>query len=129
MGRYIKTLWKKALDVNGRCSRRTFWYTLMYNVLIELSLTGTGFLLYTIANNQDANTVSYIGMAVFFTGVFYDCVSNVACVSMAVRRLHDRNMKGYFLILMMFPAVQLFVLVMLLSGSKDAGNRWGNETD
>ena len=127
--KYLKIYWKKALDVEGRCSRRTFWMTALINACIEGICIGGGLLVRLLGAGANNDTVMVAGTVVIFIGIAYSALSAPAGICMAIRRLHDRNIPGILVILIAFPAVQLFVLAMLIAGPKDAGNRWGLQSD
>ncbi len=127
--KYLAIYWKKAMNIEGRCSRRTFWMTVLINACIEGGFVGIGLILRILGTGANDDKTMIFGTALIFIGLIYSVCCSVPGISMGVRRLHDRNMVGWFMFLIMFPAVQIFILAMFILGPKDAGNRWGLTSD
>lgn len=127
--KYLKIYWKKAMNIEGRCSRRTFWMTALINACIEFGFIGIGLIVRISGEGLNNDTVMIAGTVAIFIGLIYSLVTVVPGISMGVRRLHDRNMVGWLMFLIVFPAVQFFVVAMFIGGPKDAGNRWGLNAD
>ena len=98
----------RYFDFEGRSSRAEFWHWQLFRVLLFLSLT---FL----------ETVLFSGLN--FT---FNLFLLIPEISVSIRRLHDWDKSGWFLLLNLIPFVgQLIVFVfMCLNGTVDA-NRFG----
>jgi uncharacterized membrane protein YhaH (DUF805 family) len=110
----IKTCFKKCFDYKGRASRSEFWwFWLFYIIIMNI------FNIIVRARFQE-NTGFYI--FVISCGVIILAIL-LALVSAFVRRLHDTNRSGWWLLLWIFIMAlflitakkQLFVLSIILS--------------
>lgn len=98
--------------------RRTFWLTwlslFITNTLLVLLLFGMG----AIGGENS------IGLVVLLAVLFW--VYNVLlAISMQVRRLHDINKSGAFVLLHLVPFGSLVLLIFFLSDSAPGTNQYG----
>jgi uncharacterized membrane protein YhaH (DUF805 family) len=97
-------------DIRGRLSRGGFW---LQTILIWIAYSLTNTLLNPIFGNIAA--------------WFFSLVVIFALATLAIRRLHDRNLSGIWLLIILVPiagAVWLFWQLACRKGLHDS-NRWG----
>jgi uncharacterized membrane protein YhaH (DUF805 family) len=102
---------------DGRVSRSTYWlkfmlpYTIIYIVLAVLDV-----------NNGSFDPAVGFGD---YSGLF-TLVGLIPSLAMGIKRCHDRNRTGWFLLVSLIPLINLWVLVELwfLKGTEGA-NRYG----
>ena len=115
---------RKALynysDFAGRAHRTEFWFFMLFYILLVI-----------VASFVDGmlNTVFWGGSLGLFSGLV-QLVLVVPYLAVAVRRLHDTNRSGWWLLLHFVPLLGLVLLVFYLlegtPGSNDYGpNPWG----
>jgi len=109
----------KLTDFSGRASRAEFWkFYLSFIVLFFLIAFGI-LVLIVIANpnisDGSLDVISY-GLAIP-AGLF--------TLSATVRRLHDINKSGWFVLLSIIPFIGLIILIMLLFPSDKGKNKYG----
>jgi len=112
---YIKVL-KQYTDFTGRARRKEYWFFTLFNVLISLALG--------IMDNA-LGTYS----AEFHTGLLegiYSLAVFVPGLSVTVRRLHDTNRSGWWLLIALIPLLgwALLLVFMILDGTPGE-NRFG----
>ena len=112
---YIKVL-KQYTDFYGRARRREYWMFVLFNVLISLALG--------IIDNV-IGTYS----AEMHTGLFegiYSLAVLVPSLAVTVRRLHDTNRSGWWLLISLIPFLgwALLLVFMILDGTPGE-NRFG----
>ena len=100
---YLDVL-KKYAVFSGRARRTEYWMFFLFNVIISLVL---GFLA-AILSNLYALAVLIPGLAV------------------SVRRLHDTNRSGWWLLISLVPIVGIIVLIVFLVSDGQANdNQYG----
>ena len=109
----------KLTDFSGRASRAEFWkFYLSFLVLFILIAFGI-LVLIVIANpniSDGALDVISYGLAIP-AGLF--------TLSATVRRLHDTNKSGWFVLLSIIPFIGLILLIILILPSDEGKNKYG----
>jgi len=98
----IRNGFTQYASARGRASRAEYWWWVLFNAVVQL-LLGDGLL-----------------------GVLLVLVLVVPSVTVLVRRLHDRELSAWFLLVALIPAVGLLILLatLLLPGTPTS-NRYG----
>ena len=123
----IKNAFVKAFDFKTRSSRAEFWYFYLFTVIVGmiaiqidqyLSLELIRFELSRSPSNE------------FILGHFYTFtyfLFLVPSLSLYVRRLHDTDRSGWWLMIMLIPFIGFVTITMfwLLKGN-DKSNRYGD---
>lgn len=107
---------KKYADFSGRASRSEYWYFVLFYLLIAIGLT----VIDGVTGTLDAK--SGVGL---LSGIF-GLAMIVPSISVNVRRLHDINRSGWWLLLIF--AVIIGWIVLLVFGAMDSqpgDNRFG----
>ena len=111
MNWYIMAFQRFA-DFSGRSRRKEYWIFALINLLISIGL-----------GIVDA----MLGMAVL--GSIYGLVILIPAVSLSVRRLHDIGMKGWWLLVLLVPFLNLLALLVFLflfaKDSQPEANEYG----
>ncbi len=141
---------KRYADFSGRSQRKEFWMFQLLNVIVTAVFLGPiykvmiGDMMSQMAVGQDgtysaaASTGFQFGnhpIALVFAaiGVIWALFVLIPGIAVTVRRLHDRDMSGWwylgFVVLAMIPLIGLvasiaFIVVMCLEGTKGT-NRFG----
>lgn len=98
-----KKMWVNAFDFKGRTNRTDFWYAILANFLVGFILgIASGIL-------GDAGTM--------LSGIYTIAVL-IPGLSIEIRRLHDVNKSGWYLLMSLIPIVgAILVLIAYLSPS------------
>ena len=103
----VTTCLKKYFVFEGRASRSEYWW-------FQLIVTPS-YLISTIIENE----IGY-----FFLGI--TLFTLIPAISAGVRRLHDTNRSGFFLLISFIPIIGSFILVFFLIPEGTKGkNRFG----
>ena len=106
-GQSISTCFRKFVSAKGRASRSEYWW---FQLIVSPS--------YFISEVLD-NEVSF-----FFLGI--TLFTLIPAISAGVRRLHDTNKSGFFLLISFIPFIGGLVLLFLLIPVGTKGkNRFG----
>lgn len=103
---------------SGRASRSEFWWFQLFIVIISIPL----YVLSFYAGYTGSSTLALVvsGLSVVLWLVFV-----LPCLAATVRRLHDTDRSGWWVLLAFVPFVSLAVLVFLLLPSSPGDNRFG----
>ena len=110
MNYYLDVLKKYAVFA-GRARRAEYWYFVLFNFIITVVLEILA-----------AASKSQILMGVY---VIYALAMVIPSLAVAVRRLHDIGKSGWWIFISLIPIIgTIWFIVLLATGSKDAGNKY-----
>ena len=139
MNWYIK-VWKNYAVFNGRATRSEFWYFFLIHVVVILILgvidnaiwgSYSGFELFRhtddLYSSESLYAVNTMGPIGILTTIYFIAAS-VPYLAVAVRRLHDTNRSGWWVLIKIIPIVGLIVIFifMVLDGTP-GDNRFGGD--
>ena len=115
MNWYLHVL-KNYATFSGRARRKEYWMFFLFNVLISL---GLGVL------DVVAGTYSVEYETGFFSGL-YSLLVLIPGIAVGVRRLHDTNRSGWWILISLIPIIGVLVLfVFMCLDSQPGTNRFG----
>jgi uncharacterized membrane protein YhaH (DUF805 family) len=95
----------------GRAGRAEYWWFFLANLIIS-------FVLQALAGASDA---------LLILAVVYSLAVLIPGLAVAVRRLHDTNKSGWWILISLVPFVGVIVLIVFLATDGDQGaNQYGN---
>ena len=108
----------KYLLFNGRASRKEFWAVMLFSVLISFALQ----LLYTLGFAISDN----LGLLLALPFVIFSLGMVIPQLAVSVRRLHDTDKSGWWLLLGLIPIFGTIALIALFSlASSEGDNHFG----
>ena len=115
MNWYLHVL-KNYATFSGRARRKEYWIFFLFNVLISL---GLGVI------DVVAGTYSVEYETGFFSGL-YSLLVLIPSIAVSVRRLHDTNRSGWWVVISLIPIIGVLVLfVFTCLDSQPGTNRFG----
>ena len=109
---------KRYTQFNGRASRSEFWWFQLFILIVSIPSYVLGFIAgYT---DSQALALASTGLNVVMWLIFV-----LPTLAVTVRRLHDTDRSGWWLLLTLVPIVSLVLLVFLLLPGTPGGNRFG----
>jgi uncharacterized membrane protein YhaH (DUF805 family) len=109
MNGYIATL-KKYADFSGRSRRTEYWLFVLFSMVIAMVL----------------GVVDYVLGSPGIVGLLFAFAILIPSIAVAVRRMHDTNRSGWWLLIAFIPIVGTIVLlIFLLLDSNPGDNRFG----
>jgi uncharacterized membrane protein YhaH (DUF805 family) len=112
----ISTCFSKYVDFQGRAARPEYWYWVLFIVVVAIILQVLGAI---ILGSQS-------GAGGILAGLFY-LATLLPGLGVSVRRLHDTDRSGWFLLLGFIPIIGgLILLYFMVQPGTVGSNRFGN---
>jgi len=96
---YIGIAVKKFADFNGRARRKEFWYFFLANIVINVAL-------------WILSAVPILGWLFRIIAWLFSLAIIIPNLAIGVRRLHDTNRKGLWILLALIPLVGWIILIV-----------------
>ena len=114
-GRAVKLFFKNYAVFNGRASRSEYWWIFLFSILVEMILNAINFAMDGTPN--DPARLYAVLSTIWFLGTL------IPSIAIGVRRLHDTNHTGWWLLISLIPVIGwIWVLVYLVQDSDE--NAW-----
>jgi uncharacterized membrane protein YhaH (DUF805 family) len=115
MNWYLLVL-KKYAVFSGRARRKEYWYFMLFNIIATIVLAFSDTLLGTF----DPET------GVGFLGLIYALGVMLPGIGVTIRRLHDTNRTGWWLLLILIPLIgPVVLLIFTILDSDPEENQYG----
>lgn len=105
----FKLAFVNYLNFNGRSTRREYWMFTLFFYIIFILLCALSLI------HDDLIILAFIYLA----------ISIIPNLSISVRRLHDVNKSGWFLLLHALPLGGIVILIFACFESDPTENKWG----
>ena len=102
----IQTCYKKFFDFSGRASKSEYWWFQLYNAIIYVL------------------TFIFQGDLVLLFSILI-IVNLIPMYAVGVRRIHDSDKSGWFVLISLIPLIGLYIFVLLLQDGSKGKNRFG----
>jgi uncharacterized membrane protein YhaH (DUF805 family) len=115
MNWYLKVL-KQYFDFSGRARRKEYWMFTLFSVIVAFVLG--------IVDGATGATLGIEGLGLF--GGLYVLAVLIPSIAVSVRRLHDIDRSGWWLLILLVPVIGAIVLlVWACSNGTQGNNRFG----
>jgi uncharacterized membrane protein YhaH (DUF805 family) len=115
MNWYLEVL-KKYAVFSGRARRKEYWFFVLFNILISIALG----VIDNLTGTYDAKA------GVGLLGGLYSLGVLIPALAVSVRRLHDTNRSGWWLLIALIPLIGAIVLLVFMVQDSDPGsNEYG----
>ena len=120
MWRWMILPFKRITDYEGRSRRKEYWWFVLLLFLLQ------GVVAVGLPLIQDMGTSELVGWVVVFVSLAGFLAAIVATIALSVRRFHDQDKSGWFILVGLLPLVGAFILLvfMLIDGT-EGDNRFG----
>ena len=117
MDQYLAVL-KKYVEFDGRSRRKEYWMFVLFNFVFSLVLG--------IVDQVAGLTNATGGIAPLQT--LYGLATLLPAIGVAIRRLHDTNRSGWFILLAFIPCIgAIILLVFLIEEGTKGSNKYGSD--
>jgi len=106
---HYKTVLKKYAEFNGRASRAEYWYFVLFNVIISIAISIIESILGLSKNGSG------------FLSWFYSLAILIPTLAVAIRRMHDVNKSGWFIL------IPIYNLILAITEGTKGSNGYGND--
>jgi uncharacterized membrane protein YhaH (DUF805 family) len=111
---YLEAL-KKYGVFSGRSRRKEYWYFVLFNIIVAIVLAWIDALLGTFSSSGIGLLSGIYGLAIL-----------IPSLAVTVRRLHDIDRSGWWILINLFPLIgSIVLLVFALSEGTPGNNRYG----
>ena len=107
----VKKTWGKYAQFRGRSSRAEFWWWILFVAIVNI-LTGV---ILSLLQNLNSSLLTNIGWVVA-TIIWLALI--IPTIAVAARRLHDRSLTAWLLLLFFVPFGNIVLIVLWLLPSK-----------
>ncbi len=115
MNWYIEGL-KKYAQFSGRSRRKEYWFFILFNAIIAIILA--------VIDNATGNYEPETGAGLL--GGIYGLAVLIPTIAVSVRRLHDTDRSGWWLLLALIPVIGgLILLYFMFIDSMAEENQYG----
>jgi uncharacterized membrane protein YhaH (DUF805 family) len=115
MGWYLEAL-KKYAVFGGRSRRREYWYFVLFSLVVSLLLSAVDALLGTFSSSTNVGLL----------GGIYGLAIIIPSIAVSVRRLHDIDRTGWWVLISLVPVIgTLVLLVFAVLDGTPGENRFG----
>ena len=109
---------KKYVEFSGRARRKEYWMFTLISVIISIVLGIVDRLIGTDFNNGSSGVLSSI----------YSLLVLLPSLAVGVRRLHDTNRSGWWILIGLIPCVGWIILIVFFATEGVAGpNQYGED--
>jgi len=119
-GEAVSTCWKKYGDFDGRAQRSEFWWWILFVTLLQIAASIVLTVLLIVF--QNAGFLQWLGVLIFMIVVLAVILPSIA---VSVRRLHDRDLSGWWYLLGFVPFGSIVLLVWYVLPGTPGSNRYG----
>jgi len=110
MNWYLDVLKNKYATFDGRARRKEYWMFFLFNILVAIGL---------------GIVEALIGTAGLIGGL-YGLAVLIPGIAVTVRRLHDTSRSGWWILIVLIPAVgTLILLIFMVLDSQPGDNAYG----
>ena len=102
----IQTCYKKFFDFSGRASKSEYWWFQLYGIII--------YGLLFVFQGDLALVFSILAIA-----------NAIPLWAAAVRRLHDTDKSGWFVLISIIPFIGLIIIFLLIADGSKGKNKFG----
>jgi len=110
MNRYLEVL-KKYAVLNGRARREEYWYFVLFNIIINIVLGG----------------IDSVTNGIGLLAGLYTLAVLIPSIAVSVRRLHDTDRSGWWLLIGLIPVIGcIVILIFMVQDGKPGENQYGS---
>ncbi len=121
-GQAVNSYFRKYVTFTGRASRPEYWYAYLFSMILILVAT-----LLDFSMMVEYSAISDGGMAPSFFTSLITLALFFPSLTVGVRRLHDTNRSGWWMLLILVPLAGIIALIVFFcQRGTDGTNRFGD---
>jgi uncharacterized membrane protein YhaH (DUF805 family) len=111
-------MFRQYFGFRGRARRREFWWALFFNLIVSFVVA---FLDGFVFSGYDSHEFRGSLFGIYWLASF------LPLIAIQVRRLHDTNKSGWWVLLSLVPVLNIAYLVWLATDGDKGDNRFGKD--
>ena len=117
---------KRYADFSGRSRRKEYWMFVLFEILVFLGVMFIGGFLLGLGGDPGSDAAGLFGGTLLVLLVILFLIFFIPGIAVTVRRFHDQDKSGWFVLLNFIPYIGSFIVLifMCLEGTKGP-NRYG----
>lgn len=119
-----KSFWKNYVNFSGRSSRSAYWYVVLWNAII-ISIFYVLILVFTVFTAATSSVSDATGdfafimtsgstLLILLLLFLYELATFIPLLALTIRRLHDSNKSGWFVLLSLIPFVGSIIMIIFM---------------
>lgn len=119
-----KSFWKNYVNFSGRSSRSAYWYVVLWNAII-ISILYILILVFTVFTAATSSVSDATGdftfimtsgstLLILLLLFLYELATFIPLLALTIRRLHDSNKSGWFVLLSLIPFVGSIIMIIFM---------------
>jgi len=118
--------YRRYFDFSGRSTRREYWLFYLFYMLVLAAVFVMTFSITFSTTDRHANSGPALVLGVFGVLVAVFVLGTlIPALALMVRRLHDQDRSGLFVLISFIPFGGLVLLIMMLLAGTRGPNRYG----
>lgn len=105
---YFKMYFNNYADFNGKAKRAEFWWPALFNIIVSIVISILSSLFAKVGIGIMVTLVSIISLV-------WSLINLVPGISVTIRRLHDVNKSGWFILIAFIPILGVIALLIFLA--------------
>jgi len=118
----VRTCLSKYVTLSGRASRPEYWYFVLFLVIGQIVLGSIDSMLFGTAHMMHGPGFWVVRQSGGPVGGLFSLAMFLPGLAVAVRRLHDVDKSGWWLLIGVIPLIGVLVLLYFLVQPSDAGS-------
>jgi len=115
----VRSVYRNYATFDGRAPRSEYWWFQLFNVLVTLAIYAAGIAVAAVSRNAGFGLI-------LVAAIVYAVLTFVPSLAVTVRRLHDSDKSGWWLLIVFIPYVgALILLIFMVLDSSVGFNRYG----
>jgi uncharacterized membrane protein YhaH (DUF805 family) len=102
----VKSVYDNYANFGGRARRSEYWWFALFLFLVDLVA------MLLAAFTTRASGMNEIGTAILLALILFSLASIIPALAVAVRRMHDTNRSGWWLLLYLLPIIGSIILLI-----------------
>lgn len=124
--RAVRTVLRKYAVFSGRASRSEYWWFVLFNVIIAIATLAIDVIFFGTGESTTTATSAAFQANAGPATLVSSLVLILPSLGVAVRRLHDTDRRGWWILLGLIPLIGAIVLIVFYALDSTPGhNRFG----
>ncbi|MGR3363885.1 MAG: DUF805 domain-containing protein [Maritimibacter harenae] len=122
----VRTVFSKYATFTGRARRAEFWWFVLFYIIVNFILGLIDSVLFGTTTTTETSFSAETDTPIL-SGIFW-LATIIPYIAVGVRRLHDTNRSGWWLLLGFIPLIGAIILIVWFATGGDRGrNRFGDD--